>query len=115
VNCVDDGIIVVEAFRLKRLGENWNCDKCRTEKVRMLQEETQNVMRQVDELKARNRELEARLLMAGTGKTHTMPTKQKVTKCRVVGDNVAQRRSRTCRYEGGVLSGDINQTAPQSD
>jgi hypothetical protein len=38
--------------------ENWNCDKCRTEKVRMLQEELQNALRQIDELKARNRELE---------------------------------------------------------
>jgi len=43
--------------------ENWNCDKCRTEKVRMLQEGLQNVLRQIDELKARNRELEAKLLM----------------------------------------------------
>ena len=35
--------------------ENWNCDKCRTEKVRMLQEELQNALRQIDELKAINR------------------------------------------------------------
>ena len=39
--------------------EKWNCDKCRTEKVKMLQEELQNALRQIDELKARNRELEA--------------------------------------------------------
>jgi len=49
--------------------ENWNCDKCRTEKVKMLQEELQNALRQIDELKARNRELEAKLLMVGTGET----------------------------------------------
>jgi len=30
--------------------ENWNCDKCRTQKVRMLQEELQNALRQIDEL-----------------------------------------------------------------
>ena len=30
---------------------NWNCDKCRTEKLRMLQEELQNALRQIDELK----------------------------------------------------------------
>jgi hypothetical protein len=41
--------------------ENWSCDKCRTEKVRKRQEELQNELRQTDELKARNRELEAKL------------------------------------------------------
>ena len=56
--------------------ENWNCDKCRTEKVRMLQEDLQNALRQIDELKARNRELEAKLLMARTGERDTMPTKE---------------------------------------
>ena len=35
--------------------ENWSCDKCRTEKVRMLQEDLQNALRQIDELKARNK------------------------------------------------------------
>ena len=68
--------------------ENWNCDMCRTEKLRMLQEDLQNALRQIDELKARNRELEAKLLMVGTGNRDTMPTKQKVTKCVVVGDSI---------------------------
>jgi hypothetical protein len=77
--------------------ENWNCEKCRTEKVRMLQEDLQNALPQIDELKARNRELEAKLLMARSGKRDMMPTKQKFTKCIVVGDNIAQRWSRTCR------------------
>ena len=36
----------------------------------MLQEELQNALRQIDELKARYRELEAKLLMAGTGERH---------------------------------------------
>jgi hypothetical protein len=35
--------------------ETWNCDKCRTEKLRMLQEDLQNALRQINELKARNR------------------------------------------------------------
>jgi hypothetical protein len=63
--------------------ENWNCDKCKTEKVRMLQEDLQKAVRQIDELKARNRKLETKLLMAGSGKRETMPTK-----CVVVGDSV---------------------------
>jgi len=70
--------------------ENWSCDKCRTEKVKMLQEELQNALRQIDELKVRNRELEAKLLMAGTGERDTMPTKQKVTKCMVVSDSIVR-------------------------
>ena len=64
---------------------NWNCDKCRTEKVRMLQEDLQNALRQIDKLKARNIELETKLLMAGTEKRDTMSTKQKITMCMVVG------------------------------
>ena len=53
----------------------------------------QNALRQIDELKAINRELEAKLLLAGTGNRDTMPTKQKFTKCVVVGDS-------TSRYVG---------------
>ena len=52
----------------------------------MLQEDLQNALLQIDELKARNRELEAKLLMAGTGNRDTMPT-QKAEKCVVVGDS----------------------------
>jgi hypothetical protein len=63
--------------------ENWNCDKCKTEKVRMLQEDLQNALRQIDELKTRNRELETKLLMAGSGKRETVPTK-----CVVIGDSL---------------------------
>ena len=66
--------------------ENWNCDECRTGKVRMLQDDLQNSLRQIDELKARNRELETTLLMAETGNRDTMSTKQKFIKCMVVGD-----------------------------
>ena len=50
--------------------EYWNCVKCRNEMVIILQEDLQNALRQIDELKARNRELEAKLLMAGTGERH---------------------------------------------
>ena len=53
----------------------------------MIQEELQNALRQIDELKARNRELEAKLLMAGTRERHTIPTKKNVIKCMVVCDS----------------------------
>ena len=68
--------------------ENSNCEKCRIEKLRMLQEDLQKALRQIDELKARKRELEAELQMAGAGIGDTMPKKQEVTKCVVVGDSL---------------------------
>jgi len=54
----------------------------------MLQEDLRNALRQIDELKARNRELEEKLLLAGPRKRVTVPAKQKVAKCMVVGDSV---------------------------
>ena len=56
--------------------EKWNCDKCRTEQVRMLQEDLQNALRETDELKARNRELEEKLLLTVAGRRDTVPVKQ---------------------------------------
>jgi carbonic anhydrase len=35
--------------------ENWNCEKCKTEKWRLLQEDLKSALQQIDELKARNR------------------------------------------------------------
>ena len=52
----------------------------------MLQEELQNALRQIDELRAGNRALEAKILPAGDGKRDTVHAKQKVAKCMVVGD-----------------------------
>jgi undecaprenyl pyrophosphate synthase len=56
--------------------ENWNCDKFMTEKRRMLQVELQNLLRQIEEMKARNKELERKLLMAGAGKRDIVPVKK---------------------------------------
>ena len=66
--------------------ENWNCENCRTEKVRMLQEEMLNAPRQIDVLKARNREPEEKLLLARAGKRHTVHAKHGLVKC-MVGDD----------------------------
>jgi hypothetical protein len=68
--------------------ENWNCDMCSAENVRMVQEDLQNSLEKIDELKDRNREPEAKILMAGTGKRDTMPAKPQVTKCMAVGDSI---------------------------
>jgi len=44
----------------------------------MLQEDLQNAVRTIDELKARNRVLEAKLLLVGARKRDTVPAKQKL-------------------------------------
>jgi hypothetical protein len=54
----------------------------------MLQEDLRNALRQIDELKARNRELQTKLLLVGDGKRDTVPAKQTFTKCMVVGESV---------------------------
>jgi hypothetical protein len=58
--------------------------------VRVLQQKLENALRQIDELQVRNRELEAKLQMAGTGDKDSMSTKQKVVKCMVVGDSLVR-------------------------
>jgi len=68
--------------------ENWNCDKFSAEKVRMLQEDLQNTLGQIVELKDRNMEFEAKLLMAGTGTRETTLAKPEVTMCKVAGDAI---------------------------
>lgn len=55
MNCVDFGfIIVAEMQRFLQLREKWSCDKCTSERTRVLQEELQNVLLQIEELKSRN-------------------------------------------------------------
>jgi hypothetical protein len=66
--------------------EKWSCDKYRTERIRMLQ----NVLRQIDELKSRNRELEEMLQLVGAGKR----------------DTVVKQQYAKCMDDDGVLSGD---------
>jgi hypothetical protein len=63
--------------------EKWNCDNCKTEMVRILQAELQNALRQIVELKARNKELEEKLIQAGTAKF-------KVAKCMVIGNSTVR-------------------------
>ena len=61
----------------------------RSEKVRVLQEKLHNALRQIDELKLKNRELETKLQMAGSGVNDSIPIKQNV-KCLVVGDSLVR-------------------------
>jgi len=78
---------IVKVQTAKR--ENWCCDKCRSEKVRELQEKLQNALRQINELNVRNTELETKLQMAGSGEKKSTAKIQNV-KCMVVGDTIVR-------------------------
>jgi hypothetical protein len=68
--------------------QKWSCEKCKTERFLKLEEDLQNALRQIDDLKFRNRELEEKLLLVEAGKRDTVPAKQKSVKCVVVGDSM---------------------------
>jgi hypothetical protein len=70
--------------------EKWSCERCKADRFRKLQEDLQNALRKIDELKARNREVEEKLLLVGAGKRDTVPAKQKSAKFMVVGDSVVR-------------------------
>jgi hypothetical protein len=65
--------------------EKWSCEKWKTERLLKLQEDLQNALRQIDDQKFRNRELEEKLLLVEAGKRDTVPAKQV---CVVVGDSM---------------------------
>jgi hypothetical protein len=68
--------------------EKWSCKKCKTDRFIKLQEDLQNVLRQIDDLKTRNRELEEKLLLVGAGRRDPVPAKQTPVKCMVIGDSM---------------------------
>jgi len=46
----------------------WNCDRCRSERLRVLEEKLRNAQIQIEELKRRNKALEEQLLLSESGK-----------------------------------------------
>jgi hypothetical protein len=66
----------------------WSCERCKAECFRKLQEDLQNVLQQVDDLTARNRELEEKLLLVGAGKGDTVTAIQKSPRCMVIEDSL---------------------------
>ena len=63
---------------------------CKTERVRLLQNDLQNALRLVDELKARNKELEEELIQARAGKRVLVLANYKATKLMVIGDSMVR-------------------------
>jgi hypothetical protein len=70
--------------------EKWNCDKCKSERVKILQQDLQKALRLIDELKVRNKVLEEELIQARAGKRDRVSVKYKDAKCMVVGDSLVR-------------------------
>ena len=68
--------------------EKWSCDKCKTERVKTLQQDLQKAYRLIEELKARNKELEEKIKQERVGKMEPVPAKDSSAKCIVVGDSM---------------------------
>ena len=58
--------------------------------MKILLHDLQKSFHLIDELKARNKELEEELIQARVGKKDPVPAKYKAAKCMVVGDSVAR-------------------------
>jgi hypothetical protein len=70
--------------------DKWSCERCKADRLRKLQEDLQDTPRQIDELRARNSELEEKLLLVGAGKRDTVPAKKTSAKCLVIGDSMVR-------------------------
>jgi hypothetical protein len=78
-------------FQVAESGK-WNCDKCRSERLRVLEEKLRDAQIQIDELKRRNKALEEQILLTKKGKDiakgDTVMVKPVVEKCLVLGDSI---------------------------
>ena len=54
-------------FQVAKSGK-WNCDRCRPERLRVLEEKLRNAQIQIEQLKRRNKALEEQLLLTENGK-----------------------------------------------
>jgi hypothetical protein len=72
--------------------EKWNCDRCRSERLRVLEEKLREAQIQIEELQRRNKALEVQLLGTenrnNVGKGDTVTVKPVGEKCLVVGDSI---------------------------
>jgi len=72
----------------------WNCDRCRYERLRVLEEKLRDTQIQIEELKRRNKALEEQLLLVENGKNvgngDTVSAKPVGEKCLVLGDSIVR-------------------------
>jgi hypothetical protein len=77
-------------FRVVESGK-WNCDRCRLESLRVLEEKLSDIQIQIEELKRRNR-VQLLLMENGknTGKRDTVTVSSVGEKCLVLGDSIVR-------------------------
>ena len=87
----------------------WNCDRCRSERLRVLEEKLRDAKIQIDELQRKNKALEKQSLLKengkDVGKRETMTVQPGGEKCLVSGDSIIRNVGAEVKYEGRVLSG----------
>jgi hypothetical protein len=70
----------------------WNCDRCRWDRLRRLEEKLENALQQIEELKRKNKGLEEQLrrAVAGfkVGRHDTVQRQDKGSECLVLGDSI---------------------------
>jgi hypothetical protein len=78
----------------------WICDKCRSERVRLLEEKPQNALLQIDNLTRKNKELEEQLRLGTAGREvgrwNTVPSDRKSGECLVLGDSIIWNVGNEC-------------------
>jgi len=70
----------------------WNCERCKWERLCLLEEKLQNAINQIEDLKLRNKKLEEQLRVAATGtdigRQVTVQEHHEGEQCLVVGDSI---------------------------
>jgi lysophospholipase L1-like esterase len=71
----------------------WNCDRCRSERLRVLEEKLKDAQNQIEELQRKNKALEDQLLQTENGKNienGDTVAKPVGVKCLVLGDSIVR-------------------------
>jgi hypothetical protein len=80
-------------FQVAESGK-WNCDRCKSERLRVLEEKLRDAEIQVDELKRRNKALQEQILLTESGKDvgkgDIATVKPVVEKYLVLGDSIVR-------------------------
>jgi len=72
----------------------WDCERCRSERLQVLEDKLRDAQIQTEELKRRNKALEEQILQTekgkDVGKRDTVMVKPVVEKCLVLGDSIVR-------------------------
>ena len=78
----------------------WVCEKCRSERLRLLEEKLQDPLHQIDTLTRKNKAVEEQLQLAAAGREvgrrDTVPCHLKGGECLVLGDSIIRNVGTEC-------------------